>query len=166
MNFDMLDKMKASAKVLGYGLCPALQPSQIDELLSYSNIPAKDNIQGRYRYCHNISAETKEVADYVGGRSSGSKLYPPGGFLDWHTNSSDTGFRIYFTHVEEDGGWFRYFINGKETTLVDKPGWNIRAFHISKTDLFWHCVFTKVTRYSFGFNCNQLKDEFSVYRIN
>jgi hypothetical protein len=157
--------MLASAKIIYNGAC-TLTPEEIIDSLSIKNLPKIDSPQGSKRYCHGLIADTKEMVEYLSGRSSGCKFYPPGGFLQWHTNSNDPGFRVYFVFVKEVGSFFRYAHKGQEITLPDEPGWNIRAFPISRKALLWHCVYAARDRYSFGFNCQKLKPELEQYLLD
>lgn len=83
---------------------------------------------------------------------TGKFHYPPGGFMNWHTNSSHEGYRIYATHcAESNKSFFRYAINGEVYTDWEKAGWNARLFEVRKNKLYWHCVWSDTDRYSFGF---------------
>jgi len=84
---------------------------------------------------------------------SGHFLYPPGGFMSWHTNSSAPGWRLYINYVEEpDKSFFRYQNpdTGEIVTSMDKK-WNFRLFKIDAKKPFWHTVYSDTNRYSFGF---------------
>ncbi len=164
MLIDLLDKMKASAQVVSYGVS-SLTPEEVQKLLSLESLPDKDVKQGSHRYCHGLKAKTDAVAEYLGGRSSGNKMYPPGGYLQWHTNSNDPGIRVYCVFATGEGSWFRYIKDGNAITLTDQPGWNIRAFSITKKNPLWHCVYAATDRYSFGFNCKSLRDDLQSYFI-
>ena len=88
-------------------------------------------------------------------KARGHFLYPPSGFRNWHTNlQSEEGWIMYVVRVEEaHRSFFRYV--DRETnrleTLWDVNG-AINFFHISRTDLFWHCIKSLDTyRWSRGF---------------
>jgi len=163
---EMLERMRKSAKVNLEGV-NKLQPDEVQKLLSLEGMPNKDVAHGEYRYCHNLVADTKEVAEYLGGRPSGSKLYPLGGYLQWHTNSNDIGIRVYCVYATGEGCWFRYMNRqGEIVTLVDSVGWNVRAFPITRKAPLWHCVYAGSERYSFGFNCKNFKDDLKKYLIS
>ncbi len=83
---------------------------------------------------------------------SGKFHYLPRGFMGWHSNSNFGGWRVYASYVAEgDKSFFRYYKGGKVITEWEKKGWNFRAFEIKKPILYWHCVYTDVDRFSFGF---------------
>lgn len=87
-------------------------------------------------------------------QQSGNFLYPPGGYMSWHTNSNTPGERVYLTYVpESDKSFFRYRNNqGDIITSYDKTGWTMRRFHAGKHDnLLWHCVYSDTYRLSVGF---------------
>ena len=84
---------------------------------------------------------------------SGHFLYPPGGYMSWHTNSKSPGWRLYINYVEEPGkSFFRYRDpeTGKIKTSYDKK-WNFRLFKIEPKKPFWHAVYSDTYRYSFGY---------------
>ena len=163
--FEMLEKMRLSAKVNPNGL-NRLLPENVQVLLSLESLPKENVNHGEYRYCHGLVADTKEVAAYLGGRPSGSKLYPPGGYLQWHTNANDVGIRVYCVYATGDGCWFRYVNkNGEMVTLPDVQGWNVRAFPITRKAPLWHCVYAGSERYSFGFNCKSFSEELKQYLV-
>src|SRR5438309_1339184 len=107
------DVMKNTAKITHFG-SNSLTSEQVQDMLSIQNLPQSDVAQGNTRYYHNLKADTKIVAELVDGCPSGSKLYPTGGFLQWHTNSNNEGFRVYLSYVNEAGAWFRFVKNGQE----------------------------------------------------
>jgi hypothetical protein len=85
---------------------------------------------------------------------SGRFHYPPQGFMGWHTNSNAEGVRLYATYAtEDDKSYFRYYDLDKKQMVTEweKKGWNFRAFQVRREKLYWHCVYTDVDRYSFGF---------------
>lgn len=85
--------------------------------------------------------------------NSGHFLYPPGGFMGWHTNSQYPGWRLYINYAEIPGkSFFRYLDpeSGKIVTSWDKQ-WNFRLFKIDPKRPFWHAVYSEMNRYSFGF---------------
>lgn len=85
--------------------------------------------------------------------NSGHFLYPPGGFMSWHTNSGYPGWRLYINFAEEPGkSFFRYRDpeTGEIVTSIDKQ-WNFRLFKIDPAIPFWHAVYSETNRYSFGF---------------
>ena len=84
---------------------------------------------------------------------SGHFMYPPGGFMSWHTNYKSPGWRLYINYVEEPGkSFFRYRDpeTGKVITSIDQQ-WNFRLFKIDAQKPFWHAVYSNTNRYSFGF---------------
>lgn len=85
---------------------------------------------------------------------SGHFWYPPGGFMAWHTNNDKPGWRVYLSYAEEEGrSFFRYRdpSNGSITTSYD-TGFDLRMFLVSRQRPFWHAVYSKTNRFSFGFS--------------
>lgn len=73
-----------------------------------------------------------------------ASIYPPDGFIGWHTNSNRPGYNIIFTFSETGNGFFRYKdpVSKEIITIQDKPGWTAKAgyFGNSSKDIFWHCA--------------------------
>ena len=73
-----------------------------------------------------------------------SSIYPPEGFIGWHTNSNKPGYNVIFTFSETGKGFFRYKDpRTKEiVTIQDEPGWTAKAGYFGSTDndIFWHCA--------------------------
>jgi len=95
----------------------------------------------------------KECCDLLGAKKSTNSIYyPPKSMLPWHTNSDLVGVRTYYTFSME-GGIFRYldpetndFVN-----VQDKKGWNVNRFPVIEGKPFWHTVWARGRRFSFGF---------------
>lgn len=79
-------------------------------------------------------------------------VYPPKGYMTWHTNADAPGYNILLTWSEKGLGFFRYQdpITKEIVTMQDKPGWNCKVGYFGKhteTDkLFWHCCGTEELR--------------------
>ncbi len=73
--------------------------------------------------------------------------YPPGGWMDWHTNSNNPGKRLYVSWSETGKSGMRW-LNKKNIVVEDpdKPGWNIRIFNTPE----WHMVYADCWRFSIG----------------
>lgn len=84
----------------------------------------------------------------------GVHLYPPGGYMGWHTNSDVPGKRAYLTYAEQDNqSYFKFISNGKVRTSWDRKGWQVRMFEPKRehNQLLWHCVrAVKCNRISIG----------------
>jgi hypothetical protein len=84
---------------------------------------------------------------------SGHLWYRPGSLLGWHTNTRVPGWRAYLSWVPEPGrSFFRYRDphDGEVHTSWD-TGLDLRLFHVSSTDVLWHCVWSGTERHSFGY---------------
>jgi hypothetical protein len=84
---------------------------------------------------------------------SGRTWYPENGYMGWHTNSNNKGFRLYCSFARESGKSFFRYRNpetGEVVTSFDKDGWNFRIFRIGD-DPLWHCVFSETDRFSIGY---------------
>ena len=90
--------------------------------------------------------------------SGGFIIYPPTGYLGWHTNYDVPCKRLYITYASEDKkSFFRYrHPDTKEIiTDYDDRGITIREFNVfDKPPYFWHCVGSDCVRISFGYRIN------------
>jgi hypothetical protein len=84
---------------------------------------------------------------------SGAMIYPPGGWMGWHTNSNSSGWRLYVNYVAAGNrSFFRWAQAGTLATDYDAAGFNFRMFRIDSGDqLFWHCIYAGEWRLSLGF---------------
>lgn len=84
---------------------------------------------------------------------SGHFWYPPGGYMGWHTNSRAPGWRLYLTRAAAAGrSFFRYRdpATGEIHTSMDSE-WDVRMFHVTAREPFWHAVYSETDRFSFGY---------------
>ena len=95
--------------------------------------------EGHYNF---LSSELEKVfrAPIV---TRGHFLYPPGGFIEWHTNMHQSkGWRMYIIDVDrEAASFFRYLdpLTKEPITLWDFKG-AVHLFYVGKEQPFWHCV--------------------------
>jgi hypothetical protein len=93
-------------------------------------------------------------------KKSGGFWYKPDYYMGWHNNNTKKGARLYLTYSDENGkSFFRYRDNntGNVITTYDQKGWTIRMFDVSErpNDFYWHSVYSKCNRFSFGFNIEE-----------
>lgn len=86
----------------------------------------------------------------------GTLLYPPGGYVGWHTNSDITGTRVYIVYSNQNHcSYFKYVDdNNQIITSWDRKGWTVRLFEIpsNRKQPYWHCIESLTAhRVSFGF---------------
>ena len=84
-------------------------------------------------------------------------IYPPGGYMDWHTNGDWPGRRMYAAWSENGQSGMLWFQDGKTIIDWDKPGWNVRTFLCP----VWHAVFSKCWRVSVGWQLDLPPSEVS-----
>ena len=99
------------------------------------------------------------------GYVSGLFCYPPGGFIDWHTNIGNTrGYRMYFTHLyrgtrrappgtnDTAGSFFQWlsFRDGTFRKIRTRHG-SLSVFAVEREQELWHAVHSAGdVRFSFG----------------
>ena len=80
-------------------------------------------------------------------QGSGYFIYPPDGYMGWHTNSDRPGRRIYASWSETGDSGMLWWRDGRVVVDKDEQGWNIRTF----VTPCWHAVWSKCWRVSIGF---------------
>jgi len=86
--------------------------------------------------------------DVYGETCANAIWYPPGGWMDWHTNSNNPGKRLYVAWSETGESGMRWFRDGQVFDDPDQPGWNVRIFDTPE----WHMVYARCWRYSIGWH--------------
>jgi hypothetical protein len=87
----------------------------------------------------------------------GNFYYPPGGFREWHSNRTHgAGYRMYFVACDNDNqSGLNYVdpVTDKVNTHYDKNE-HANIFYVtdSKSEAFFHAVFSDTNRFSLGFN--------------
>ena len=84
--------------------------------------------------------------DLYGESCKNALWYPPGGWMDWHTNSNSPGKRLYVSWSETGDSGMRWFSDGEVVDDPDQPGWNVRSFDTPQ----WHMVYAGCWRFSIG----------------
>lgn len=97
-----------------------------------------------------------------------TQLYPPGGFISWHTNENASAYNLIFTWSENGDGYFEYVDpETKEVVRInDKSGWQCKAGYFgSKYEpdrIVYHAASTDCRRitvsYTLGFNYDYWKE--------
>ena len=84
---------------------------------------------------------------------TGHFMYPPGGYMGWHTNHRNPGWRVYVNFAEQPGkSFFRYRDPETDRIVTSVDGiWNLRLFQISPELPLWHAVYSDTYRHSFGY---------------
>tara|TARA_B100001996_G_scaffold355923_1_gene318894 strand:+ start:405 stop:953 length:549 start_codon:yes stop_codon:yes gene_type:complete len=154
----------------------------IDNILNYSEVSVDENwekhispdyfpISDISQYAHaknknlvsfkdlgiaeKLLSEVKNIYSHYDVRVSGHFYYPPTGFMGWHTNHDQPGYRLYITYSSETNkSFFRYRNRGEKQIMTDydDKGITIREFLVPyKKPYFWHCVGSECNRISFGF---------------
>lgn len=100
----------------------------------------------QYKFTH-LYEEFEEyktrINEVLGSKfSSLMMVYPPNGFIGWHTNENCHGYNIILSYSLKGNGFFRYQDpKTKEIiTLNDPVGWSAKAgyFGFKEEDIFWH----------------------------
>lgn len=91
---------------------------------------------------------------------SGHLWYRAGTALGWHTNTRVPGWRAYLTWVAEPSRSFFRFRDPEDGSVVTSwdTGLDLRLFHVSATEPFWHCVWAGTDRHSFGYRLVDLDE--------
>lgn len=136
-----------------------LQKMSMDEWQNFKSIGEYDIV--RAENCINLQHETmarkklQPVADMIGASYlTNYNYYPKSNYLTWHTNSDVQGTRTYYSFCSGGYSCFRYIDPETKEVIdvVDKKGWNVNQFIVSKEKPLWHTVYSDTRRFSFGFN--------------
>jgi len=82
--------------------------------------------------------------------NAGFFLYPPGGYMGWHTNAKVPGWRVMLSAVDEPGrSFFRYRdpCTGELHTSTD-GAFNLRLNRLQSEPPVWHAVYSETYRFS------------------
>ena len=119
-----------------------------------------DNSMKRFdkKVAESILNRVKKLVKCDNVVASGHFIYPPTGYMGWHTNFKSPCKRLYITYASEDKkSFFRY--RDPETkeiiTDYDDKGVTLRQFRVTgKPPYFWHCVGSDCIRISLGYRIN------------
>ena len=128
---------------------PSLAPLADIEALLKTVPPGEPRVRGQG--CNSNFYLGREAYCSTTHRISGRMIYPPGGYMDWHTNGDWPGTRMYAAWSENGQSGMLWFKDGKTIVDWDRPGWNIRAFNCPE----WHAVFAKCWRVSIGWHLQE-----------
>lgn len=81
--------------------------------------------------------------------------YPPGGFIDWHTNENIETYNAICTYSHTGNSYFQYKKDGQVTTVPDKFGWSVKKTKWSKQDPLWHRAESNDDRITVTFSSNK-----------
>ena len=108
-------------------------------------------------------SDVKELVKCKNVVVSGHLIYPPTGYMGWHTNYKYPCKRLYITYASEDKkSFFRYRhpVTKEIITDYDNKGITIREFLVTgEPPYFWHCIGSDCIRISFGYRINSAGDK-------
>tara|TARA_Y100000114_G_scaffold156309_1_gene183070 strand:+ start:2040 stop:2576 length:537 start_codon:yes stop_codon:yes gene_type:complete len=110
------------------------------------------------KFADKLLSNVKKIIGHDRVESSGHFIYPPTGYMGWHTNYTNPCTRLYITYVTEDKKSFFRYRDRKTKEIItdyDNVGVTVRKFHIPEhKPYFWHCVGSMCNRISFGYRIN------------
>ena len=157
---DFIDKCILESEDNNYKVKPdwqnILEKKCFDNLIDNSNDDGKNNMKIiNMKICQSILPVVKKLINNDNVIASGNFIYPPTGFMGWHTNYKIPCKRLYITYATEDKkSFFRYIdpLTKEVITDYDDKGITMRLFQVrSKPPYFWHCVGSDCVRISLGF---------------
>ena len=101
----------------------------------------------KYDFAAEIGAHTSALLNY----------YPPGGFVEWHTNWNANAYQILFTHSVDGDGYFRYYDKKKDEIvhIQDVKGWQCRHYYFGREDEpdhhCWHSAYSGSQRITLAY---------------
>lgn len=113
----------------------------------------------KFQFAAEIGAHTSALLSY----------YPPGGFVNWHTNYDATAYQVLFTW-SDGNGYFRYYDKAKDEIvhIPDVVGWQCRHYYFGPENEpenhCWHAAYAGGERitlaYKFcGYGVNDPRDK-------
>ena len=159
-NSDFINKCLSESKNYNYKVKPNWQKSLEKEFFSepIDGSRGNNNMKKLNKVAESILSVVKKLVNSQNVVASGNFIYPPTGYMGWHTNYKSQGKRLYITYASEDKkSFFRYRDpeTGEIITDCDDKGITIRQFYVSrKPPYFWHCVGSDCIRISLGYRIN------------
>ena len=118
------------------------------------------------KFADKLLSNVKNMIGHNRVETSGHFIYPPTGYMGWHTNHTNPCTRLYITFATEHNKSFFRYRDRKTKEIItdyDDKGITIREFFIPKhKPYFWHCVGSMCNRISFGFRINP-ENQFTKY---
>lgn len=85
--------------------------------------------------------------------------YPPGGYIDWHTNENIATYNALCTFSSEGKSFFEYKTSIDSSRCVYDPvGWSVKMTKWSKTDPVWHRAVANDKRITVTFSSRKIED--------
>ena len=157
-----------SADVNGYSFQPDWV-SKLDIPCFNANINIandKNLMKFDKKFADKLLSNVRKMIGHDRVETSGHFIYPPTGYMSWHTNHTNPCTRLYITYATEDKKSFFRYRDRKTKDIItdyDDIGITIRKFFIPKhKPYFWHCVGSMCNRISFGFRINP-ENDFTKY---
>ena len=159
-NVDFINKCLNESENYNYDIKPNWQKSLEKEFFSepIDGSRGNNNMKRLNKVAESILTPVKRLVKCQNLVASGNFIYPPTGYMGWHTNYKCPCKRLYITYASEDKkSFFRY--RDPETkeiiTDYDDKGITIRQFYVlRKPPYFWHCVGSDCIRISLGYRIN------------
>lgn len=122
---------------------------------SYPIKPAHYKGSDKDEYYNDFAEIDNDIMSELGLEANAlSQLYPPEGFIAWHSNANAPGYNLIFTWSETGDGWFKFIDHdGKEVHMQDKPGWTLKAgyFGTEEEGPVFHAAYTNCWRMTHSF---------------
>ena len=160
---DFIDRCIFESDDNNYRLIPnwknLLEEKHFDDLIDNSKDDGKNNLKIiNMDISKSILPVVKNLVKNDNVVASGNFIYPPTGYMGWHTNYKVPCKRLYITYATEDKkSFFRYIdpLTKEVVTDYDDKGITMRLFQVrSKPPYFWHCIGSDCVRISLGFKIN------------
>lgn len=100
----------------------------------------------------------KEVEDRYELLSTVAAYYPPGGFIDWHTNENVEMYNAICTYSHTGNSFFEYINSDEEIIRInDTPGWTVKTTRWRKDYPVRHRAVSNDHRITFTFSHAKVK---------
>lgn len=160
-NIELMNPIKDFVKNLKFKLNQKYKPAteekvsekRLEEILnSPTRVFEKNFITIKYPYRAELEKTISSLFNKDATMTGSGYWYPKGGYIGWHTNETNIGWRLYISYCQDPGkSYFRYRDPiTKDIITSPDPEWGFRIFKITKQDPLWHCVYSDTNRYSIG----------------
>ena len=162
---NLINKCIANSSTYGYEFDKnwekALENPNFDIL--HDMAPIKNKKSFKKQVTNILLPDIKKMVGSDDVTSSGWFIYPPTGYMGWHTNYKKPCYRLYISYAFEHHKSFFRYLNPETNEIVtdyDDKGITIRKFFVpEKPPYFWHCVGSNCIRISLGYRINSAGDK-------
>jgi len=123
----------------------------------------------RKKFTSKLSSLNQGMMTWLGVKHNAlTAIYPPGGYISWHTNANASAYNLIFSYSETGDGYFEYIdpITRDVVRMPDKKGWNCKAAYFGHygepEKVFYHAASTNCWRCTVSYTFNTTDTSFTI----